>query len=250
MRHTPDTIPSFVDNLARRPALGASAAFRQFLLTGEEEHHVAISDAARLTANARAMARPDAVNAFIYGRRVLDRMLAQSACVGIRAYYGLHPNGMPTFVLSGVKPDGADIVDGVLAQDPVLRPAWCGAANVLNTGGRVEDLESIRPEVLLTGAENSGVTPAEASRSTRLYRITRISGSLKAHFFGRAIAEEVLGQAGCVGLRLYRAREENGRRTLVLVGVDELGNDLVSGILGEHVLDCPPWCSEVNSLNG
>ncbi len=249
MKHAADIVPSFVDKSTRRTAFGASATVRHFLLTGREEHHIALSDAIRLTANVRSVTGPDAVRSFFYGRRALDRILAQSSCVGIRAYYGLQPDGSPTFVLTGVTPDGADIVDGVLTQDAASSSVRTGIGTTRNADDAGRQSGSGGHPKFLTGDEIRGVTLAEAVLVTRSFRSTQAPGSVKAHYFGRLIAEEILGQQGCIGLRLVRAQEDSGRRTLVLVGIDGWGDDIVPGILGEHVLDCPPWCSVANPLN-
>ncbi len=61
---------------------------------------------------------------------------------------------------------------------------------------------------------------------------------------------ELLQQPGCVGLRYYRGRTKTGEASMVLVGVDGEGNDMVHGIVIDHSLPCPPWCSDGNVLNG
>ena len=44
---------------------------------------------------------------------------------------------------------------------------------------------------------------------------------------GRNIIEKILAQPGCVGMRFHHALNENGQKTLVYVGMDANGNDLV-----------------------
>ncbi len=44
---------------------------------------------------------------------------------------------------------------------------------------------------------------------------------------GRNIIDQILAQPGCVGLRFYNALNEDGQKTLVYVGVDAAGKDLV-----------------------
>ena len=60
---------------------------------------------------------------------------------------------------------------------------------------------------------------------------------------------QMLSQAGCVGMRYYLARNAAGETTMVLVGVDEKGNDMESGILLDSGLPCPPFCPDDNALN-
>jgi len=44
---------------------------------------------------------------------------------------------------------------------------------------------------------------------------------------GRNIIDKILAQPGCVGMRFHHALNENGQKTLVYVGMDANGKDLV-----------------------
>ena len=44
---------------------------------------------------------------------------------------------------------------------------------------------------------------------------------------GGKIITEILAQPGCVGLKFYNAYNEFGKKTLVYVGIDVNGNDLI-----------------------
>jgi len=44
---------------------------------------------------------------------------------------------------------------------------------------------------------------------------------------GRNIIEKVLTQPGCVGMRIYRAVNEQGRETLVYAGIDSKGETIL-----------------------
>jgi hypothetical protein len=68
--------------------------------------------------------------------------------------------------------------------------------------------------------------------------------------FHRDGYDRILSQPGCVAIRAYPALHEDGRTTLVLVGVDADGNDLVDGELAQESETCPPFCSDGNILNG
>ena len=48
------------------------------------------------------------------------------------------------------------------------------------------------------------------------------------YFIGRSILEQVLAQPGCVGIKFYNAYNEAGSKTLVYVGVNAAGNDMLS----------------------
>ena len=57
----------------------------------------------------------------------------------------------------------------------------------------------------------------------------------------------ILRQPGCVGIRVYPSMYEDGRQTLVLVGVDESGNDMTAGELANEPWVCPPYCPPEDS---
>jgi hypothetical protein len=46
-------------------------------------------------------------------------------------------------------------------------------------------------------------------------------------FIGREIIEQVLGQPGCVAIRIFNAIDESGRPTLVYAGVDKNGHTII-----------------------
>lgn len=48
------------------------------------------------------------------------------------------------------------------------------------------------------------------------------------YFIGRNILEQVLAQPGCVGIKFYNAYNEVGAKTLVYVGVNAAGTDMLS----------------------
>lgn len=50
---------------------------------------------------------------------------------------------------------------------------------------------------------------------------------LKYFTMGKNILEQVLSQPGCVGMRFYNGINEKGQKTLVYVGIDADGKDLI-----------------------
>jgi hypothetical protein len=58
-------------------------------------------------------------------------------------------------------------------------------------------------------------------------------GAIAGHTIGRNIIDQILSQPGCVGMRFYNALNENGRETLVYVGIDASGNDIVKRVVVE-----------------
>lgn len=48
-----------------------------------------------------------------------------------------------------------------------------------------------------------------------------------SYTIGKNILSQILSQPGCVGIRFYNALNEEGNKTLVYVGVNEHGEDIV-----------------------
>lgn len=73
------------------------------------------------------------------------------------------------------------------------------------------------------------------------------SGDCEA-FLGPQV-QALLSQAGCVGVRIYKGFDKESMDSLILVGVDGDGNDMVKGLLLDAGLRCPPFCGDSNALN-
>ena len=58
-------------------------------------------------------------------RRVLDALLAQPGCVGVRYYNARHPEGRDTIVLVGVNAADEDLWDGTIAEELDPCPPRC-----------------------------------------------------------------------------------------------------------------------------
>lgn len=99
------------------------------------------------------------------------------------------------------------------------------------------------------GTEGSQVTLTEGAGWTKNYRDKMASGSKVAHFVGKDILQEILGQAGCMGIRIYYGEESNGTQNLVIVGAGAEENDMVNGIIAERCVPCPSRCGISNPLN-
>ncbi len=49
---------------------------------------------------------------------------------------------------------------------------------------------------------------------------------VKGYYIGRNIIDQILAQPGCVGIRFFNAYNEEGRKTLVYIGVDQSGKEI------------------------
>ena len=101
------------------------------------------------------------------------------------------------------------------------------------------------------------ITLAEAAKMTKRYRelplgqIGQLLASTKAYSFSKEAIQAVLDQNGCASIRFYLAVETllPPKFTIVAVGVDSNGNDLVNGVILDKAGACPPLCSTPNDLN-
>ena len=217
--------------------------------TGEEQHVITLEEGIELTRNYRKSAPKGSPLGAYFGKGIVEKILDQRTCVGIRIYYAKQDSGKLTMVLTGAKTNNDDIYEGILGQEARLSSDWTPSPNQLNSDSW-KKMVPVKPSVkLLTGQENQYVTVAEASQLTRNYRDTIEQGDLKGAFFGSGIYRKILAQDGCVGIHIYHGVHNDGSRTFVLVGVDEYGFDLVSGIVGQMSWGCPPWCYVFGPLN-
>ena len=96
------------------------------------------------------------------------------------------------------------------------------------------------------------ITLDEAARLTRGQRREKDAakrGMERPYALRREAFDGILSQQGCVGIRVYPAVHGDGSPTVVMVGIDEDGNDMVKGMLIQNVMDCPPFCPDSNQLN-
>ncbi|MFQ5865135.1 MAG: hypothetical protein ACE5IW_07915 [bacterium] len=113
-----------------------------------------------------------------------------------------------------------------------------------------EKLNGLPDNVIkLTGNEEHSITLDEASKLTSNFQNQAEPDQIIAGYFGREAILSILQQEGCVGIRYYYGLKDNGKPTLILVGVDEVGNDIIDGVLAQRPIPCPPACGEDNDLN-
>lgn len=88
------------------------------------------------------------------------------------------------------------------------------------------------------------ITREEAASLVKGFQSTAKPGEHRASAFNRSAFEQLLAQPGAAGIRIYRASEKDGSPTVVMVAVDEKGNDLAeaSSTFMENGSNCPPWC--------
>jgi len=104
--------------------------------------------------------------------------------------------------------------------------------------------------MVLKENQDHSITLEEAAKMTASYRKTITSSDVRAAAFGKKAITEILNQDGCIGMRMYYAKNDDGNITLVLVGMKEDGNDMYDENLAEWAALCPPFCNpSKNPLN-
>lgn len=87
----------------------------------------------------------------------------------------------------------------------------------------------------------------EAIRLTHNYQNSPISNNQPISFLvERNEILSLLNQPNCNDFRIYMGLTDNNKITLILVGLDESGNDLTNGVILDDLGGCPPFCS-INS---
>ncbi len=79
---------------------------------GEEISHELAGDFVRSYQNAN----PDSITAYTVGRNIIDSILAQPSCVGLRFYNAINELGQTTLVYVGVDAKGNDITKTVIVD--------------------------------------------------------------------------------------------------------------------------------------
>jgi|SRR5690606_18487310 len=89
----------------------------------------------------------------------------------------------------------------------------------------------------------------EAKELTNAYQAA-FPNEPKCFFFGSEKLQSVIGQDGCIGLRMYRGCDVvRNEQNVVIVGVDANGNDMTDGLLLDRGRMCPTDCDSVSPLN-
>jgi hypothetical protein len=100
-----------------------------------------------------------------------------------------------------------------------------------------------------TGQENHVITIDQAVKFIQNFKNFPSAPSIKGAYFGRSAFDKVLAQPGCIGIRYYYAKKDDGTPTIVFVGVDGSGNDMTGGPVMDDGWPCPPFCGPPGVLN-
>jgi hypothetical protein len=99
---------------------------------GSEGEAISLNEAATMTSAYRS-ANPNATRGHFAGSSILNNILTQSGCVGIRTYYGIDSSGQKQLVMVGVDASGNDMTSGIIADRLIACPQLCSTSNPLNS---------------------------------------------------------------------------------------------------------------------
>src|SRR6267154_3970598 len=136
---------------------------------------------------------------------------------------------------------------------------------VKKTGGKLS-YSPLPPGPAITGysfdgTEGDPLSLMKAKQWAAHYR-DKNPGSTQAHFFGLEIIKQILAEPGCVGIRMYYAIDDNGRKQILLVGASANGDNLLpstsassfasfslfsdpdaDNIIADFSWPCPTYCN-------
>lgn len=105
------------------------------------------------------------------------------------------------------------------------------------------------------GSEGGPIPLPTAKEWTANYRKTISKDDTRAHYFGSDIIQKLLDEDKSVGIRIYYAIDDKGKKQLLVVGVDKDGNDLLPAessagtgeggepFIADQSFPCPMFCS-------
>lgn len=96
---------------------------------GAEKHEVTLSDAVKYVQNFRKSNPTAKTHGGSFQRAILDKILAQPECDGIRYYYAQTEDSLSTLVLVGITANGTDMIKATIAEMSRPCPPWCDAVS-------------------------------------------------------------------------------------------------------------------------
>jgi len=105
---------------------------------GTEGGPIDLKTASALTANYRASGSGTLTLAQFFGKDIINSILAQTGCMGIRIYYGIDGSGKPALIMVGSDANENDMLGtvaspGVIANFALPCPNRCSSNNALNS---------------------------------------------------------------------------------------------------------------------
>jgi hypothetical protein len=100
---------------------------------GNEGAFITLEEGSVMTANYRNTIQQGEVIGQFIRRDLIQDILAQTDCVGIRFYYAIDENGSKNLVCVGVDQNENDLTEGLIADRFKSCPPKCSKRNPLNS---------------------------------------------------------------------------------------------------------------------
>ncbi|MEO0038238.1 MAG: hypothetical protein RIQ59_1449 [Bacteroidota bacterium] len=100
---------------------------------GSEGEIISLETGAVMTASFRNTITPGDIIGQYIGADIINRILAQKDCVGIRFYYAMDDNNSKNLVCVGVDENENDLCSGLIANHFISCPPHCSNSNSLNS---------------------------------------------------------------------------------------------------------------------
>lgn len=102
--------------------------------TGDEAEEFPLETAAEWTRNYRNQMKQGDPKAHFFGKNIINSILSQDGCVGIRVYYSLDDHGKKQLIMVGADADENDLFNGIIAEKSSWCPPFCdGGGSPLNS---------------------------------------------------------------------------------------------------------------------
>ena len=100
---------------------------------GKEGTKVTLSEASGWTAAYRSTIDEGDRIAHFFGKNLINSILDQDGCMGIRIYHGIDESDEKVLVLVGADADEDDMTTGVIVEKSFPCPPRCSSSNDLNS---------------------------------------------------------------------------------------------------------------------
>lgn len=195
----------------------------------EAGSEITLEEATRWTTKFRKLHSQE-TQAMYFDQSVYNALLEQNGVDGIRIYNAINEDNKQVLVLAGATASG-DVL-GKVFDKGVFCPPNCSVGVLAGIEGSTSTVPA---------SAGSEITMAEAVSWTAVYR-EQNPNRLRAEYFSKSVIEDLLTQNGCLGIRIYKAIDDDNQECLVLVGVNSTG-DMTSGKVFDKGTSCPDKCA-------
>ena len=98
----------------------------QTMFPGADKHEITREQADKYIQNNLKNPQIPKIQAGAFQRAILDKILAQPGCDGIRIYYAQKEDSSSSLVLVGITSSLAELKGGICADNPLPCPPFCG----------------------------------------------------------------------------------------------------------------------------